>query len=141
MAAQTTPTQDPVSVIHQYIDAFNKGDASALASFFAVPGSILDGMAPHVWSGPTATQDWYRDALIEAEHLDVSGYFITLGEPLHNNVTGHAAYVVLPATMKFNMKGKQVTQSGAFFTVALRRIDGAWRIASWAWTKGTPKIS
>jgi hypothetical protein len=69
MAAQVTPTQDPVSVIRQYIDAFNKGDASALALCFAVPGSILDGMAPHVWSGPTATQDWYRDALIEAEHL------------------------------------------------------------------------
>ena len=98
-------------------------------------------MAPHVWSGPTAAQDWYRDALIEAEHLDVTGYFVTLGEPLHNNVTGNAAYVVLPATMKFNMKGKQVTQSGAFFTVALRWIDGAWRIASWTWTKGTPKVS
>ena len=141
MATHATPMQDPVSVIRQYIDGFNKGDASALASFFAVPGSILDGMAPHVWSGPTATQDWYRDALIEAEHLDVSGYFVTLGEPLHNNVTGDAAYVVLPATMKFNMKDKQVTQSGALFTVALRRIDGGWRIASWAWTKGNPKIS
>jgi ketosteroid isomerase-like protein len=141
MATHATPTQDPVSVIRQYIAGFNKGDASALASFFAVPGTILDGMAPHVWSGPTATQDWYRDALIEAEHLDVSGYFVTLGEPLHNNVTGDAAYVVLPATMKFNMKDKQVTQSGAFFTVALRRIDGAWRIVSWAWTKGSPKIS
>ena len=93
---------------------FNNGDASALASFFAVPGSILDGMAPHIWSGPTATQDWYRDALTEGAHLDVSGYFVTLGEPLQNNVTGQAAYVVLPATMKFNMKGKQVTQSGAF---------------------------
>jgi hypothetical protein len=128
MAAQTTPTQDPVSVIRHYIDAFNKGDASTLATCFAVPGSILDGMAPHVWSGPRATQDWYRDALVEAEHLEVSGYFVTLGEPLHNDVTGHAAYVVLPATMKFNMKGKQVTQSGAFFTVALRRVDSAWRI-------------
>jgi ketosteroid isomerase-like protein len=141
MATQANPMQDPVSVIRQYIDAFNRGDAGALASFFAVPGSILDGMAPHVWSGPTATQDWYRDALIEAEHLEVSGYFVTLGEALHSNVTGDSAYVVLPATMKFNMKGKQVTQSGAFFTVALRRIDGAWRIASWAWTKGTPRVS
>ncbi len=121
MATQATPTQDPVSVIRQYIDGFNRGDASALASCFAVPGSILDGMAPHVWSGPTATQDWYRDALTEGEHLGVSGYFVTLGEPLHNNVTGDAAYVVLPATMKFNMKGKQITQSGALFTVALRR--------------------
>jgi len=135
-AEQTAPAENPVFVVGQYIDAFNKGDANALATCFAVPGSILDGMAPHVWSGPTATQDWYRDALVEADHLDVSGYFVTLGEPLHNNVTEDAAYVVVPATMKFNMKGKQVTQSGAFFTVALRRVDGVWRIASWAWTKG-----
>jgi ketosteroid isomerase-like protein len=137
MAAQPAIEQDPVSVVRQYIDAFNKGDVNALASCFAVPGAILDGMAPHVWSGPTATQDWYRDALAEAKHLNVSGYFVTLGEPLHNNVTGDAAYVVLPTTMKFNLKGREVVQSGATFTVALRRVDGAWRIASWAWTKGT----
>jgi hypothetical protein len=29
--------------------------------------------------------------LIEAEHLDVSGYLVTLGELLHNTVTGDAA--------------------------------------------------
>ena len=73
-AEQTAPAENPVFVVRQYIDAFNKGDANALATCFAVPGSILDGMAPHVWSGPTATQDWYRDALVEADHLDVSGY-------------------------------------------------------------------
>jgi hypothetical protein len=41
------------------IDAFNEGDAKVMATTFTVPGSILDGMAPHVWQGPTATQDWY----------------------------------------------------------------------------------
>ena len=138
-AAEPIRAQDPVSVLREYINAFNKGDANALASCFAVPGNILDGMAPHVWSGPTATQDWFRDAQAEAEHLDVKGYFVTLGERLHNNVT--AAYVVLPATMTFKIKDKQVIQSGAAFTVALRRMDGAWRIASWAWTKGTAAVS
>ncbi|MFL6352561.1 MAG: nuclear transport factor 2 family protein [Bryobacteraceae bacterium] len=136
-AAETIPSQDPVSVVRKYIDAFNKGDVNGLASSFVVPGNILDGMAPHVWSGLTATQDWYRDALAEAEHLDVKGYFVTLGEPSHNNVTGDAAYVVLPATMTFKVKGEEVTQSGAKLTVALRRVEGAWRIASWAWTKGS----
>ena len=130
-------SDDPVSLIHQYIDAFNRGDVRAMAACFAVPGNILDGMAPHVWSGPTATQDWYRDALAEAEHLDVKDYFVVLGEPFHNNVKGNAAYVVLPATMTFKIKGKPVKQSGASFTVALRRVDGDWRIASWAWTKGS----
>ena len=130
---------DPVAVVRQYIDAFNKGDAKGMAANFAVPGSILDGMAPHLWQGPTAAHDWYKDVLIEGKQHGASDYFVTVGEPLHNNVTGDSAYVVVPATMTFKMGGKQVTQSGAFFTVALRRLAEEWRIAAWAWTKGAPR--
>lgn len=129
-------TNDPLSAVRQYLDAFNKGDAKAMAAVFAVPGSILDGMAPHVWHGPTASQDWYRGVLIEGEQHGASDYFVTLGEPLHNNITGNAAYVVVPATMTFKVRGKQVTQTGAIFTVALRKLAEGWRIAAWAWAKG-----
>lgn len=90
-------TNDPLTAVNQYIDAFNNGDGNAMAAAFAVPGSILDGMAPHVWQGPTASQDWYRDVLIEGEQHGASNYFVTLGEPLHNNTTGESAYVVVPA--------------------------------------------
>lgn len=55
---------------------------------FAVPGSILDGMSPHVWHGPTATLDWYGDVLAEGEHAGASGYAVALGEPRHVDVTG-----------------------------------------------------
>jgi hypothetical protein len=130
-------TDDPMAAINQYIDAFNKGDEKTMASTFAIPGSILDGMAPHVWQGPTTSQDWYRDVLIEGEQHGASDYFVTLGEPLHNNTTGEAAYVVLPATMTFKVKGQQVTQTGAVFTVALRKLAEGWRIAAWAWAKGS----
>jgi hypothetical protein len=34
-----------------------------------------------------------------------------------------------------------VTQSGAIFTVALRRVPAGWRIASWAWAKGTASVA
>jgi len=40
-----------MAVVRQYIDGFNKGDAKAMAETFAVPGSILDGMVPHLWQG------------------------------------------------------------------------------------------
>ena len=132
-------TKDPMSTLHQYLDGFNKGDAKVMAATFALQGSILDGMAPHLWQGPTATQDWYRDVLIEGKQHDASDYFVTVGEPLHNNVTGDSAYVVVPATMTFKVAGKKVTQSGAYFTVALRKLAEGWRIAAWAWTKGTPR--
>lgn len=135
------PNPDPVSAVRQYIEGFNKADAKAMAAMCANPMSILDGMAPHVWHGPSATQDWYRDVLIEGEHLGAKEYQVTLGKPLHANVTGDAAYVVVPATMTFNLKGKQVTQTGAIFTVALRNLPAGWRIASWAWAKGSAVVS
>lgn len=125
--------------VRHYVDAFNKDDLKAMTALFDPSGSILDGLPPHVWQGPTATQDWYRDVLVEGEQHGASDYFVTLGEPLHNDVTGDSAYVVIPATMTFKMRGKQVTQSDAIFTVALRKLTEGWRIAAWTWAKGTPR--
>jgi hypothetical protein len=96
---------DPVSAVLQYIDVFNKADVMAMGAMCANAMSILDGMAPHVWHGPSASQDWYRDVLIEGEHQGAKHYHVTLGRPLHANVTGDAAYVVVPATMTFKLKG------------------------------------
>ncbi|OBF28286.1 hypothetical protein A5724_28135 [Mycobacterium sp. ACS1612] len=129
-------TSTPLEAIEQYIDGFNNGDAEAMAATFDVPGSILDGMPPHVWQGPTAAKDWYRDVLAEGASHDASGYFVTLGEPLHDTTTSDSAYVALPATMTFTIGDRKVTQTGAVFTVALRQRSDGWRIAAWAWTKG-----
>jgi ketosteroid isomerase-like protein len=129
---------DPMTTVRQYIDGFNSGDSEAMAAAFAVPGSILDGMPPHLWQGPKATLDWYRDVLVEGERAGASDYVVTLGEPRHVNVTGDSAYVVVPASMTFNVHGTQVTQSDAVFTVALRKFADSWQIAAWAWAKGGP---
>jgi hypothetical protein len=40
--------------VRQFIDASNQADAAGMAAMCAQPMSILDGMAPHVWHGPTA---------------------------------------------------------------------------------------
>ena len=136
----TAEAEQVVAVVRQYIDAFNRADVKAMAAQFAVPGSILDGLAPHVWYGPTACEDWYRDVLVAAEHEGATDYLVTLGAPLHANVTGDSAYIVSPATMTFKVHGKQITQSGALFTTALRKLGDGWRIAAWTWAKGTPVV-
>lgn len=87
-------------------------------------------------AGPTATQDWYRDVLAEGAQHGASGYFVSLDEPLHEDLTGDSAYLAIPATMTFTLGGQKVTQTGAVFTVALRHRPDGWRIAAWAWTKG-----
>src|SRR5215212_11825994 len=114
---------DPMAAVRQHIDAFNKGDPKALAAVCADPMQILDGMSPHVWQGPTASDDWYSDVLAEGDDLGASRYRIALGEPRHVDVTGDYAYVVVPATMTFDLRGTQVTQTGSVFTLALRKIS------------------
>ena len=125
-----------MAAVRRYIDAFNSGDAKAMAAGCADPMQILDGMSPHVCQGPTAAEDWWRDALAEGEHVGMSNYAITLDEPRHVDVTGDNAYVVAPATMTFDLKGQQVTRTGSVYTVALRKVGDEWRLAAWAWAKG-----
>jgi hypothetical protein len=86
LPSKNVVADDPMAAVRNYVDAFNQGDAAVMAMTFAVPGSILDGMAPHVWQGPTATQDWYRDVLVEGKQHGASDYFITLGEPCLNSM-------------------------------------------------------
>jgi hypothetical protein len=74
--------KEPMDAVGEYVDAFNRADIKTMTSAFAVPGMILDGMAPHVWHGTTAAQDWYRDVLIEGEQLvlqDMSLLWASLG--------------------------------------------------------------
>ena len=140
MSTASTPLSDttgPITTVRDYIAAFNKGDANAMGALCAHPMSILDGMAPHIWHGPTACQDWFRDVLVEGEHVGASDYLVELAEPRHANITGDNAYVVVPTTMMFKVHGKPITQTGAALIVALRKLDDGWRIGAWAWAKGT----
>jgi ketosteroid isomerase-like protein len=126
----------PAVAVRDYLNAFNRGDAQAMADAFDAEGSILDGMPPHLWVGPSAPMDWYRDVMAESEHVGASEYVVSVGVPLHEQVTGDRAYFVAPATMRFTLNGQQMTQLGSTFTVALKKSGGEWKIAAWAWAKG-----
>jgi hypothetical protein len=108
-----------------------------MAAACAAPASIIDGPPAHACSGPTACEDWHRDVIAAGEREGATGYFVSLGDPWHVDVTGDRAYVVVPATMTFKVHGEQATQSSSIFTVALRKLPEGWRIAGWARAKGT----
>lgn len=115
----------------------NNADVDEMAAASADPMQILDGMAPHVWQGPTAARDWYADALAEGEHLGLTGYHIGLGDPRHVDISGDHAYSVVPATFDCQHRDKPVHQTGAVFTAALSRAETEWRLTAWARTRGT----
>lgn len=129
-------SNDPLATVREYIDGFNRGDAKAMAAACADPMQILDGMSPHVWQGPTAAGDWWKDALAEGEHMGASNYAISLQEPRHVDVIGDYAYIVVPVIFEYDIQGKHLTQTDAFFTVGLRKLGDGWRLTAWAWTKG-----
>jgi ketosteroid isomerase-like protein len=124
------------AVVARYVDACNRGDEDGMASCFANPAFILDGMAPHIWFGPAAATEWYRDVSSEAEHLGLSDFEMLLGPPAYDEVVGDAVYFVAPVKFNFKAQGKQINQTGATLTMALRPANEEWRIAAWTWTKG-----
>ncbi|WP_111511182.1 YybH family protein [Mycobacterium kyogaense] len=128
---------DPLAAVHGYVEAFNAGDVAAMAAAFDDEGTILDGMAPHLWTGPSAVENWYRDVMAKSAKLGASDYAVTVGEPLHNDVSDDTAYLVFPATLGSRLNGSPMMQTGALFTLALRRRADSWLISAWAWSKGT----
>ena len=50
-AASASDKTDAMAVVHQWVDAFNKGDGKTAASYCAADVLILDDFAPHVWQG------------------------------------------------------------------------------------------
>ena len=124
-----------MAVVKRYIDAFNNGDADGKAACFAPQGSILDGMAPHVWTGDTTARDWYRDVLIEGEHHGASGYKLELGETRRNDHNGDFVYLVLSAKLTFELKGNPMATPG-LFTLVLQKSGDTHLIKAWAWAKG-----
>jgi hypothetical protein len=102
-------TTDPMAAVRQYVDDFNKGDLKAMAATCAVPASIIDGLPPHVWQGPTACEDYYRDVMATGEIEGATDYFVTLSKTRHIDVTRDRAYVVVPATMTFKYTGSRLS--------------------------------
>lgn len=124
--------------IQKFMDAFNQNDIDAMAALCAVPCSILDGLPPHAWQGPSAIRDWHSDVMADASHQNMN-YKVVLDTPLHNEVHGEDAYVVAPASLTTKIKDKIHVQSGAIFTLALHKYADGWRITAWAWAKGPKK--
>jgi hypothetical protein len=130
---------DPMKTLAQYVNAFNRSDVEDMAGC-SRPRARFDGLPPHAWTGATAPADWHRDVMAASELEGASDHAVTMGEPRHREVTGGNANVVVPTTMSFLSRGARLKQTGSTSTAALRKIDGQWRIAAWAWTKG-PRVA
>ncbi len=124
-----------VAVIHQFVEAFNKGDMKVMAATCAEQTSILDEFPPHEWHGAGACAQWAGDYDADAKKNGITDGVVTISNPTHVDVTGDRAYVVVPANYNFKLKGKPVSEVGSIITLALLKSAGGWKITGWAWAK------
>jgi ketosteroid isomerase-like protein len=124
-----------LGTVHQFVDAFNKGDTKTVVAACAPSTSIIDDFAPHVWDGPRACADWTSAYDADAKKNKITDGIVTMGTPWHVDVTGDRAYAVVPVIYTYKQNGKPVTESGSVFTVALKKIAAGWRITGWAWAQ------
>ena len=138
LAQGTTAAQDKAAVmapVHQFVDAFNKGDTKAAMAACADQTSIIDEFPPYEWHGPGGCAKWWNDYDADAKKNGVTDGMVTLGSPRHIDVTADRAYVVVPADYTYKQKGKVVKEKGSMLTLVLQRGAAGWRVIGWAWAK------
>ena len=138
LAQGTTVAQDKTAVmapVHQFVDAFNKGDTKTAVAACADQTSIIDEFPPHEWHGSGACAKWANDFDADAKKKGITDEVVTLGSPRHIDITGDRAYVVVPADYAYKQKGKSVKETGSILTVALQKSAAGWRMTGWSWAK------
>jgi hypothetical protein len=135
MPAAATEKTDAMATVRQFVQGFNRGDAKTALAACADETSIIDEFPPHVWNGAGACSKWMNDYDADARKNGITGGIVTLGNPLHVDVTAGRAYIVVPASYAFKQKGKQVRETGSTLTVVLQKGEAGWHIIAWAWTK------
>jgi ketosteroid isomerase-like protein len=131
-SAAATDKTDVMSVVHQWVDAFNKGDMQSMGAACADQASIIDDFPPHEWHGAGACSKWSSDFQAFTHAAVITDPIVTVGKPWHIDVTADRAYVVAPTTFSFKQKGKPVKEAG-IITVTLQKSAAVWRMTGWAW--------
>lgn len=132
---QTPAGTAVLASVHQFVDAFNKGDTKAMIAACAERTSIIDEFPPHEWQGAGACAKWIADYDVDAKKNGITDGAVTLNTPSHVDVTAGDAYVVIPVNYVFKQKGKAVSEIGSVITLALHKTSAGWRITGWAWAK------
>ena len=124
-----------LATVRQFVDGFNKADTKTMLATCADQTSILDEFPPYEWHGAGACAKWMGDYDTDAKKNGITDGVVTLSNPLHVDISGDRAYVVIPANYKFKQKGKPVGETGSIITLAMQKSQVAWRITGWSWAK------
>jgi ketosteroid isomerase-like protein len=123
----------------QFIAALDRNDLNAAAKTLTASPSFIDEFPPHAWSGADAFRQWGTDYAASNKAAKITGGKVKLGAPIVAQAEGDTAYVVASASETYKQDGKRMAETSRM-VFALRREDGSWKIASWAWAGRQPHV-
>jgi len=127
---------DVMVPVHQFVDSFNKGDATTSTAGCSYVTSILDDFPPHEWHGANACAKWMASYSAFTKGNEIADMIIALGDPRHVDITADRAYVVVPASYTLKNHGKLIKKTNSILTFALQKKTNGWCIVGWAWADG-----
>ncbi|HUK63522.1 MAG TPA: nuclear transport factor 2 family protein, partial [Dongiaceae bacterium] len=131
-----TSAQDEVmKAVRQFVDGFNKGDSAGAIAACAEQVAILDEFPPHEWHGAGACATWVGAYDADAVKNGISDGVVTLHKPMHVEIMGDVAYVVVPADYVYKKHGKVIKETNSILTLTLRKGATGWLLTGWAWAK------
>ena len=120
------------ATIKTMMDGFNKGDIAAVKAIHIVDPTIVDNVAPFVWSGPGSFDKWLGDLGKAEAAAGKSDGNVWFGESVDEQISDGSAYVVTPCTYTYKQGGKTVREAG-FVAFVLVKVGMEWKVASWSW--------
>jgi hypothetical protein len=126
-------SSNPMSAVEAFHAAIIEGNPKSIAEAH-VSGdvTIIDSVAPFLWSGPNAVADWMSSMTRHVEERGIRDGCVVYDAPIAKLTDGDQAYAVVPVVWSYSENGipKRDTANVAF---ALRRTSAGWRIAGWSW--------
>lgn len=132
-SVQAPPNGSPFEAVEAFRVALSVGDGKGVeAAHTDGDVTILDNVAPFIWSGPAAVATWLADMAAYARHRGLSDQNVIYGAAISELIDGDAAYGIYPAEWTYLEHGTP-RRDKATIAFALRYTPRGWKIAGWSW--------
>jgi ketosteroid isomerase-like protein len=134
-AAKSLPAA-VAATVNAMLAATNANNGTQLAAYYTPNAVVVDEFAPYAWTGPAAASQWWAGVDKQIAQMGSTAIHATAQPIKHFDVAGDSAYVVVPLSISWSVKGKPGHETG-LMTLTLRRLGGVWKIATQAWGTAT----
>jgi len=130
---ETNGRDDPFAAVEAFRCALSAGDGAGItAAHLDGDVTIIDNVAPFIWSGPDCVATWLTAMAAVAAARGLTDQHVAYGAARVQLTDGDDAYALYPAEWTYCERG-ELRREEATIAFALKRSLKGWRIAGWSW--------